>query len=290
MDNHNFIFVGGLHRSGTWLQTHCLESHPLISRLAGMNVKGVLEAESKLEGQYHQTVYPVEKYYGGAGRLGFHPEVHLTEQSLLVTPANREKLFSEWKRYWDLSKPFLLEKTPTNLVRSRFLQAMFPASYFIFMMRHPAAVALAQQKWSGTSVYSLIEHWLVCYEMLREDMGYLKRSMLVRYENFVSDPVSQMARVHSFLGIEPNDTSQKVRSDGNEPYFRVWRRAMEYKAWGGRPVERVIRRLSPYYIQAGYPITSLSNEADFIIQRFEKRVNTFGYSLIDLAVANEPSM
>jgi hypothetical protein len=290
VDNHKFIFIGGLHRSGTWLLTHCLENHPLISRLAGPGVEGISEADSKYEGQFLQTVYPSDDYYGGVGRLGFHPDVHLTEQSPLITQENRDKLRAEWMRYWDSSKPFFLEKTPANLVRSRFLQAMFPASYFIFMMRHPVAVALAQQKWTGTSLYSLIEHWLVCYETLRNDFGHLERSLLTRYESFVSNPLAQMKRTYSFLGIEPNGMEQKVRSDGNEKYFRVWRGAMEGRALGGSTMRRVLKRLSPYCIQAGYPLTILANEVDCIIKRFETRVNSFGYSLTDLAFVNEAPM
>ena len=73
-----------------------------------------------------------------------------------------------------MSKTYLLEKTPANLLRSRFLQAMLPSTYFVFVIRYTVSVALAEQKWSGTSLLSLIEHWLVYNESLREDVQYLK--------------------------------------------------------------------------------------------------------------------
>jgi hypothetical protein len=66
-----------------------------------------------------------------------------------VTPENRQKLFEEWSRYWDVSKPYLLEKSPPNLIRTRFLQAMFPSSYFVVLLRHPIPVALATQPWGA---------------------------------------------------------------------------------------------------------------------------------------------
>jgi hypothetical protein len=283
MQKHNFIFLGGLHRSGTWLQTHCLEEHPQISRLGTVSDKVEARNVAKMEGQFLQTVYPADEYYGGVGRLGFHPQVHLTEKSPLVTETNRVKLFSEWSRYWDTSKSCLLEKTPANLVRSRFLQAMFPDSYFIFVIRHPVAVALAQQKWSGTSVSSLIEHWLVCHEIMLEDVRHLKKVIYFRYEDFIKNPEAQLNRSYAFLGLEPTGHTQQVRTDGNDKYFKIWQHALETNdnAENLTLARKLRNRLMPYLLQMGHPLTILANEARTVVMRYEARVNRFGYSLID---------
>ena len=282
MKKHRFIFVGGLHRSGTWLLTRCMEAHPQISRLAQFDANGAKGEFTSYEGQYLQTVYPTEIYFGGTGRFGFYTEAHLTEESPLVTEENRAKLSSEWSHHWDTSKPLLLEKTPSNIIRSRFLQAMFPSSQFIFIMRHPVAVALAQQKWSGTSIMSLIEHWLVCYEMLIKDTKYLKDFIFVRYEHFVKQPQEETDRIYSFLGLDSVRHTQTVRSDGNEKYFRTWEQACHVETKTKSLSRRFIDLLIPFATLHGYPITILENEVKMIIQRYESRANAFGYSLEDV--------
>ncbi len=281
MQNYKFIFIGGLHRSGTWLQTHCMEGHTEISRL------GQKGNPKKAEGQFLQTVYPDDSYYGGVGQLGFHPEIHLTEESPIVTDENRKKLFEEWGQYWDMSKPYLLEKTPANLLRSRFLQAMFPSSYFVFVIRHPVAVALAQQKWSGTSLVSLIEHWLVCHETLREDAKYLKNYLVLRYEDFIRDPSSSLEKSYSLLGLDSEPYNEEIDPSGNDKYFKIWERACRQKKNTKALPHRIICKLMPYAARYGYPVTFLENEVHSTIRRYEARANSFGYSLEDLGAIGD---
>src|SRR5262245_48742926 len=109
MNRHKFLFISGLHRSGTTLLAQCLREHPEIS---GFRDTGVSEDE----GQFLQTVYAPGVEHGGPGKLAFDPATHLTEDSPLITEENRRKLFTDWARYWDLERPVLLEKSPPNLM------------------------------------------------------------------------------------------------------------------------------------------------------------------------------
>ena len=156
MIDKKFIFVCGLHRSGTSLLYKVLKEQHGISGLSNTNV-------IEDEGQHLQSVYEPAKIYGGPGKFGFNEESFLTDTSSLITPQNKEKLFKEWSRFWDLNSDFLLEKSPPNLVRTLFLQEMFPNTYFIIITRHPIATSIATKKWSKTSYYSLIKHWVVCH-------------------------------------------------------------------------------------------------------------------------------
>jgi hypothetical protein len=229
----------------------CLRDHPLIS---GFKDTGVPEDE----GQHLQSVYPPAYVYGGAGRFGFQTVAHLTEMSPLVSGANREKLFNEWSRYWDTAKPLLLEKSPPNLIRTRFLQSLFPDSYFIIVLRHPVAVTLSTLKWGKRrTTHSLIKHWLVCHELFQEDCKYLNNLFVLKYEGLVKQPGHYLSRIFDFLGIENYPTRQIMRSDINEHYFNLWRK-------------RQNNPLSGYYI-------------NYIVNLYEERVNRFGYSLLDLA-------
>jgi hypothetical protein len=248
--NHRFLYVGGLHRSGTSTLFRCLREHPLIS---GFNDTGASEEE----GQHLQNVYPPATAYGGPGRFGFHPEAHLTEVSDLATADNRLRLFEEWKTHWDLAKPVLLEKSPPNLIRARFLQELFPDSYFVIVTRHPIAVSYATQKWSYTSLAELIEHWLICHEKFEQDRQHLRRLLVLKYEDFVEKPQAVLDMIYSFLELPNYSNRIEVSSGANEEYLKMWRM---------------------------YQNDSLSEgcvEATSIKHRFGKRVAAFGYSLDD---------
>lgn len=213
---HQYIFIGGLHRSGTSLLSAILKAHPLVS---GFERTGVDEDE----GQFLQSVYPIARLYGGVGRFGFHPKAHLTEKSPLNTPANAEKITESWNNYWDLNKPYLLEKSPPNLLKTRFLQALFPSSKFIIIYRHPLAVAYATQKWRARMpIWLLIAHWLVCYQRFENDKPYLKNCLLVRYEELVAQPQMVMDYVYQFLELTSQAITDDIRSDINAAYFIKW--------------------------------------------------------------------
>jgi hypothetical protein len=255
ISRHRYIFVCGLHRSGTSVLFRALRDHPEVSGFQST-------PSPEDEGMHLQSVYLPSGRYGGAGAFGFHPEAHLTESSPLVSEANRKRLFSEWSRYWDLSKTYLLEKSPPNIIRTRFLQAMFPDSYFIVMLRHPLAVSYATQKWyrkyriNWRNFPRILEHWLVCHEIFQEDQKHLNRSFVVKYEELVDEPDQWVNDMYRFLGLSDYSMSQKILSGVNNRYFSLWQ-----------------KNLSGFF-------SGRTNRK--LIERFESRVRCFGYSLTDL--------
>ena len=144
MNNYKYIFICGLHRSGTSLLNKILQQHKNISGLSKTNV-------IEDEGQHIQSVYRAANKFGGPGKFGFNKDAYLNENSRLITKENKIKLFKEWSSYWDLDCDFLLEKSPPNIIRTRFLQKMFKQTYFIIIRRHPIATSLATKKWSKTT-------------------------------------------------------------------------------------------------------------------------------------------
>ena len=259
MIDNQIIFVCGLHRSGTSILFRSLRDHSQIS-----GFQGTVSPED--EGMHLQSVYYPSGHYGGAGEFGFHTEAHLTETSPLITETNRTKLFLEWSKYWDINKPYLLEKSPPNVIRTRFLQAMFPKSYFIILVRHPLAVTYATWAWyrihrfHTRSFARILEHWLVCHELFLEDCKYLDNVVLLKYEHFVADPNGWMSRINTFLHLQNHETNQKVLSSVNEKYFGNWQRDLD--SW----------------------FSGFSSRR--LISRFEERFNKFGYSLLDLERAD----
>ena len=245
-DGHQMVFVAGLHRSGTSLLHRCLSDHPSISAFHGTGVP-------EDEGQHLQTVMEPALAYGGPGKFGFDPRVHLTEGSLLATAEQAQTVFAEWSAHWDLSRPCLLEKSPPNLMRMRFLQALFPGAAFVVVLRHPIAVAFATQKWSRTSISDLVRHWLVCHEQFQADLPHLRRVHVLHYEDFTERPEAVLGGVTDFLGLPAAPLHRTVRTGVNDAYFSRW-------ADMGGSVRRAVRQR-------------------LLIARYERRVRHFGYSL-----------
>jgi Sulfotransferase family len=244
---HRLVFVGGLHRSGTSLIARWLGAHPQVSAFANTRVP-------EDEGQHLQDVYPRAGDLGGAGRFAFAAQSHRTEESPLVTPASRQRLLDSWSRHWDLSKPVLLEKSPPNLLASRWLHALFPTSRFVMVVRHPIAVSLATRPWQDApkDLELLVRHWITAHEMLMHDAAVVRDLAIVRYEDVMSSPALQLRSLFAFIGLPPHEESYVVRAGLNERYFAEWRAPWRLLR------RRAIRRIADAY---------------------EARVTPFGYSL-----------
>jgi Sulfotransferase family len=248
VEGHQFIFLGGLHRSGTTLLARLLASHPEISGFSGTGVPAD-------EGQHLQSVYPAAKVYGGPGRFGFAPESHLTEASPLTSEESARKLFEEWSPHWDLSRRLLLEKSPPNLLKTRFLQALFPGSAFVVIVRHPIPVSIPTARWRGTRRYDrLFEHWLRCHALFEADRVHLGRAHVLTYEQLVRDPAAVLSGIFRFLGLDPIPPSEPVEGGANEKYFAQW-----------QELKRDLRMRA--YL-------------DLVSFRYERRVRRYGYSLL----------
>jgi Sulfotransferase family len=215
-DEAKHVFVCGLHRSGTTILAQKIAA---MKGCTGFEGTGVVMDE----GQYLQDIFPREAEHGGVGRFGFDPRSHLTEDSALLTSANISRLRRSWEAYWDKNKSIRVEKTPGNLLKTRFLQAAFPNSYFVVIKRHPVPVSLATQKWSRTSLHSLFRHWLRCHDIFNEDKGHLTRVLELSYEEYILNPAMLLAQIARFIGTGLSDPLAESAVDAyNANYFRRW--------------------------------------------------------------------
>ena len=133
---HSMIFVAGSPNSGTSLlrtlvaqaglaegMDRCAET----TRCVHTNVEG--QWLLKLEGQ--RFVSPVVADVYRPGNLSNH----LTEADAVDADAALVTLWRMWSLYWDMSRAYLVEKSPANVVKLRWLDAVFrPAKRVRFLV------------------------------------------------------------------------------------------------------------------------------------------------------------
>jgi hypothetical protein len=217
LPDRRILFIGGLHRSGTSILHRIVRAHP---ELSGFTDTGVPEDE----GQHLQTLFPVGMTFGGPGRFGFDPRAYMDETHPLATREKAISLSAEWAPHWDLGKAVLVEKTPLNLVRMRFQQALFPQAGFILLLRHPIVVAFATWKYCRLPIPVLIEHSLRCYERAMADAGHLEQFHRLYYEDLIADTQATIDPLWRFAGVADHTADTLIISNFNEQYFDVWQR------------------------------------------------------------------
>jgi hypothetical protein len=279
--NRKYVFVCGMGRSGTSVLGRNIAR---LDNCTGFKNTGALEDE----GQFLQDVYATDHACGGAGRFGFDPRAHLTETSGLLTPENALKLRRSWEPYWDTSKTIRVEKTPSNLLMTRFLQAVFPNSYFIVIRRHPVPVTMASQRWkiSVSPLYRLFEHWLHCHELFEEDKKYLKHVYELAYEDYVENPDKHHSEIAAFIGTSvpkppKEDKFRYVAQWRNPSGLRVPERAMEEVSGvhNRKYFDRWCNLLRNSFFKSYYR---------YIARKYDPRFAKYGYSLTEgLGVSEE---
>jgi hypothetical protein len=270
-----------------------LASH---SEASGLTRTGVNEDE----GQFLQNAYPRDAELGGVGQFAFDKRARAPAfDDPRAAARMRALLLESWGRHWDLSKQFLVEKTPGNALNANFLQSVFEGECaFVMITRHPIASAMATRKWSGTSLFALVEHWMHAQESMRANLPALRKVAWISYEGLVGDPAATIARLQDFLGM----ASQPIRvgpvRDMNARYFEEWttkyarRVAPPAPAMlrGDIPRPRIATRtawrirtgLRRTLLKTGVDVLSTGREAAAIVARYEERANSYGYSMLDL--------
>jgi len=262
--NYKYVFVCGLHRSGTSVLGRN------IARLDGCtgfkNTPFYIGTSIPIdEGEHLQDIYPLDLECGGPGRFGLDPRAHRTENSALLTPENVARLRASWHRYWDKSKIICVEKTPGNILMTRFLQAAFPNSYFIVIRRHPIAVSMSTQRmWSVkiTSLHRLFEHWLHCHELFEQDKNHLRHVYELTYEDYIGDPVKYHEEIAAFIGTQvPESGMEDVRRANNQKYLDRWCTLLK-QSGAQSYCQYIARKYEPRVVKYGYSLTTGLNLAE----------------------------
>ncbi|WP_221583746.1 sulfotransferase [Microbacterium sp. G2-8] len=273
----NLIFVGGMHRSGTTILADILSS---ADDAAGLDGSGAHMGE----GQFLQDVYPVDNSFGGVTRWAFDPRTHMTEVD--AQPDMARRLWDAWSPWWGDDAQFLVEKSPLNIVRTRFLAEVFPQAKFVIVTRHPIAQSLAVHKWArtvreraGDQFSRLVELWLAAHRTAQRDIDRLDNVRVVRFEHLVTQPRGELDRLSEFLGVRLGDEAvSRLDAGVLEHYATIWDRARRGRGmrYPGRGL-RTLRRRAISTVTFPYEARLIEKQAEAVAQ--------FGYDIHDLRSA-----
>ena len=205
-----FVFVGGLHRTGTSLVARLIARHPAISSITDAPVP-------ENEGVYLQGAIPHTARDGVPGHYATDPAQHLIEGCRFDTLAVRDRLLADWTPWFAPGARWWLDKSPGNLVRTRLYQQLFPMAHFVLILRHPEAMAAALAKWSDRPAEQLIDYALDAYELAFGELEFLHCAAVLRYEDLVADAERELVRLWRFLDLAPGPLDDPLR-DGNADY------------------------------------------------------------------------
>ena len=226
---NRMIFIGGVHRSGTSQLHSLLRDHP--------DVCGLRDTGKPMdEGQHCQSVYPTDEVFGGPGRFAFDSQAAMTEDHPLATQESTTRIWDAWQNYILEQKSRFVEKSPPNIIRTRFLQQLFPSCHQVIILRHPIIVALATVKqwptaWNGNWI-PYVENALLAYERLFADRSNVTRLMILRYEDLILQESAVTKSMWDFLEL-PARPSNVFQNERDLPYRVAWYDSLKRLPHGG---------------------------------------------------------
>ncbi len=201
------IFVVGCCNSGTTILWRALKKH---NELDG----------PETEGQDLQELPLCMRHFLGKKtfRMFAHPtfkySYHLKENDFEKSVAQR--LADLYAEHLEPGKR-LIEKSPANLLRTRFLQSVFPDATFVIIVRNGIAVSegIVRKRWYDperphmaglkTTIEEASLQWHHANRIILQDKIYLKRYIMVKYEDLVKDTNKVLHSILNFCECSISD-------------------------------------------------------------------------------------
>jgi hypothetical protein len=186
--SHTWIFIVACNNSGTSLLQSILKNTNQVSTM-------------EHEGQRYTRML------GRATKKGYErvwseylDELRLTSDDSLE---NLPRLIHDWMR--ELSIPLnnmIVEKTTANSVRMLWLQAAFPNTRFIGLVRNGYAVVEGIRRKGEKSIERGARHWNMVNKLMLDDSKKLNHYFSLKYENLVDKSEDTINELAEFIGID----------------------------------------------------------------------------------------
>lgn len=191
-----WLFIVGCYNSGTTLLNRLLARHPQIGSM-------------RTEGQFFTDQLVVPQEVGLARSWALQPDLfRLLEDDGGNIDVNRIK--KQWQRAFnDSERPVLMEKSPPNAARIRWLNANFENSYFIAILRDPYATIEGMIRKAGLQLENAAYQWEISNRIMLSDLDHVPRTLLLRYESLTDQPGIMLDQITEFLGLDKVEEVQE---------------------------------------------------------------------------------
>lgn len=188
-----WVFVVGCYNSGTTLLHALLAEHPAVGSLP-------------TEGQFLTDGFVLPREVGLPRQWALRPDLfRMTERDSAKVDADRIK--RQWSgRFDDADRPVLIEHSPPNAGRTRWLEQNFVPASFVGIVRDGFAVSEGIRRRAGHSLTDAALQWATSNQIMLTDFEQVERSILVRYEELTERPDEVIASILDFLGLAPGAT------------------------------------------------------------------------------------
>jgi hypothetical protein len=120
------------------------------------------------------------------------PEVYdeLFEKSIRWDTSHRpnwEYIYKIWHKYWDVTKPLLLEKSPPHIIRADQLQNHFQPAFFIILVRNPLVLAAIFRNNMSIPLEEAAKRVVRYFEYQQKNLHTLENTLSISYQEFVED-------------------------------------------------------------------------------------------------------
>ncbi|MFK7831541.1 MAG: sulfotransferase [Congregibacter sp.] len=116
-----------------------------------------------------------------------------------ATPFDWPLIYQTWRRYWDLSRPILLEKSPPHLCRYAALDACFKPANYLLLLRDPIATCEALHRRNSLSYTSAARRWLDWLRLHIQSREHLANTLIVYYEDMTDDPTGTFTAIADWM-------------------------------------------------------------------------------------------
>jgi LPS sulfotransferase NodH len=173
----------------------------------------------------HPAVHaPHELHLGGLQVHAASKRTAAAFAGLQITSVELEHLLWDRVLHRELQrsgKQILVEKTPNNALIWQRLAACWPDARFVFLLRHPAAVAASWQdahagRRSREEVFAKVLKSMRAVQAARCNLP----GLTIRYEDLTADPAAETRRACEFLGVEWDAAMLHYLKDGDEMFIR----------------------------------------------------------------------
>jgi len=104
------------------------------------------------------------------------------------------KVKSIWHKYWDLSKPILLEKSPPNIIRVDKIKQHFNNVKFICLVRNPYAQIQSNLRRYNTDIKEAASDYINYLKFQKENLTKYQ-SILIKYEDLTEKPEIEKEKI-----------------------------------------------------------------------------------------------